>query len=538
MFLILSTLWFIRTSKYILFWFYLWQLKEYHFGRFLAHFKTEKGKRLIFNPLQSFKILLALLFLLNSVIFVWILIALYFIEAFLFFRALVNKKIKKPKATKKILFLLSISFLAIFFFPMKLFVFSQEIVWFSLYLLLFDILTPLIVTAIVFIFQPLSVIVRNNIIRKAENKLKNIKSIYGGPIVIGITGSYGKTSTKEFLSAILSYKFKVLKTEKHQNSEIGISKCILDNLNKDHKIFVVEMGSYKKGGIKLLSDIVQPKIGIVTGVNEQHLALFGSLDNLLSAEGGRELANALPKDGILILNGDNKYCLDLYKKTDINKKVYTLEKNEIDSDVWSDEITVKKDSLSFIVLNKEREMASFNINLFGKQNIQNILAAILVAKQLGMSFDEITKAMRNIKQEYSGILLKSGKHGIDIIDSSYSSNPDGVIADLEYLSIFPKKKVIIMPCLIELGTKSAEIHEKIGKKIGKVCDLAIITTKESFREIKKGAVESGMKEKNIVFCDNPQEILTRISIFCARGDAVLLEGRVPENLNNLLIDNH
>ena len=95
-----------------------------------------------------------------------------------------------------------------------------------------------------------------------------------------------------------------------------------------------------------------------------------------------------------------------------------------------------------------------------------------------------------------------------------------------------------MPCLIELGTKSAEIHEKIGRKIGQVCDLAIITTKESFKEIKKGAAESGMKEKNIVFCDNPQEILTRISIFCAKGDAVLLEGRVPENLNNLLLDNH
>ncbi|MEK7540921.1 MAG: UDP-N-acetylmuramoyl-tripeptide--D-alanyl-D-alanine ligase [Patescibacteria group bacterium] len=539
MFLVLSVLWFIRTSKYILFWLYLWQLKEYHIGRFLTHFETKKGQKLILNPLQNFKILLSALFLLDSVVFVWILFLVYFIESFLFFRAIFNKKTKKPKLTKKIIFLLSFSFLTAILFPMALFIFTKEIIQFSLYLLVFDILTPFIVAVIVLLFQPLSVLARNNTVKKAKKKIKNLKLIYGGPVVVGITGSYGKTSTKEFLSEILSYKFKVLKTEEHQNSEIGISRCILNNLNKDHEVFVVEMGSYNKGGIKLLCDIVNPKIGIIVGINEQHLALFGSLDNLLSAEGGGELADALPKDGLLVLNGDNKYCLDLYKKNNSpisgRKKIYTLKKDKVDSDIWTDEITVKRECVSFVVLTKEKEMASFNINVFGKQNIQNILAAILVARQLGMNFDEITKAAKNIKQEQSGMLLKDGKHGVSIIDSSYSSNFDGVIADLEYLSIFPKKKVIIMPCLIELGVKSAEIHRKIGAKIGATCDLAIITTREMYKEIKKGAVESGMKEKNIVFCENPEEILTRISIFCAKGDAVLLEGRVPEKLISKLL---
>ena len=188
-----------------------------------------------------------------------------------------------------------------------------------------------------------------------------------------------------------------------------------------------------------------------------------------------------------------------------------------------------------MALTKEKEAAPFSINVLGRQNIQNILAAILVAKQLGMSFNEIIKASKNIKQEQSGMLLKDGKHGVKIIDSSYSSNPDGVVADLEYLSIFPKKKVIIMPCLIELGDKSVEIHEKIGKKIGKICDLAIITTKEMLKEIKKGATASGMKEKNIIFCEKPEEISTRISIFCTKGDAVLLEGRVPEKVISKLL---
>ncbi|MEK7061722.1 MAG: UDP-N-acetylmuramoyl-tripeptide--D-alanyl-D-alanine ligase [Patescibacteria group bacterium] len=530
MFLILSVLWFIRTLKYIFFWLYLWQLKEYHIGRFLDHFKTQKGHKLALNSLQNFKILLAILFLLDNIIFIWVLLLVYFVESFLFFKAIFNRKALKPKLTKKTVFLILFSFLVVVLFPIVLYILGQSIVQFSLYLLFFDILTPLIVTVLVFLFQPLVILLRNNIIRKAKNKIKNLKLKTGGPIIVGITGSYGKTSTKEFLSTILSYKFNVLKTKDHQNSEIGISRCIIKNLNKNHEIFVVEMGSYKKGGIKLLSDIVVPEIGIVTGVNEQHLALFGSLDNLLSAEGGRELADALPKDGFLVLNGDNKYCLDLYKKTDIKKKVYTLLKDKIDSDMWTDEITVKKNCVSFVTLTKEKEMISFNVDVLGKQNIQNILAAILVARHLGMSFDEIIKASKNIKQEQSGILLKNGKHGINIIDSSYSSNSDGVIADLEYLSIFPKKKAIIMPCLIELGEKSVEIHQKIGRKIGKICDLAIITTREMFEEIKKGAIESGMKEKNIIFCENPNEILTRISIFFTSGDTVLLEGRVPEKL--------
>lgn len=535
MFIILNILWFIRTSKYVFFWLYLWQLKEYHWGRFLDHFETQKGQKLIFNPLQSFKVLLAVLYLFNQNIFVWILSSVYFVETFLFLKTIVDKKVKKPKLTKKAAFLTFIVISIVILLPIILYKLEYSTAEFYLYLLVFDLLIPFVVTAVVFLLEPLVILMRNNTIKKAKNKIENFKLITGGPIVISITGSYGKTSTKEFLSTILSYKFNVLKTKEHQNSEMGISKCILENLNKDHQIFVVEMGSYNKGGIKLLADIVKPKIGIVTGVNEQHLALFGSFSNLLSAEGGGELAQALPRDGLLVLNGDNKYCLDLYKKTDIAKKIYTLSKDKIDADIWADEITIREDNVSFAVLTKEKEMISFNINLLGKQNIQNILGAILVARYLGMSFDEITKALKNITTEQSGLFLKNGKHGVNVIDSSYSSNPDGIIADLEYLSVFTQKKILVMPCLIELGEESGKIHENIGKKIGKICDLVIITTQEMFNEIKKGAIESGMNEKNIIFCEKPEEILTRILIFCTKGDAVLLEGRVPEKLISKLI---
>jgi len=530
MFLLLNTFWFIRTSKYVLFWVYLWQLKEYHVGRFLDHFNTHKGKKLIFDPLLFVKIILAALFILRSELFTLlfsILFLVYFAESLAFIASIALKKTKKPVRTAKtvLLTLLLFALLVLIAF------------WVSnpLYILLFDILTPLIVSLVVLSFQPLAVLVRNNTLNKAAGKIKNIKSA-GNLKVIAIVGSYGKTSTKEFLSTILSKKYKVLKTKEHQNSEIGISRCILDELNKEHQVFIAEVGAYNKGKVKEVCNILKPEIGVVTGVNEQHLALFGSLDNLLFAEGGRELAKTLAKDGVLVLNGDNKYCLDLYKKTDLQKKVYSTTGKKVSSDIWTEKISMHEKFISFLTIDKDKSAVHFRVNVLGGQNIQNILAATLVAKELNMSLEEIAEACKNIKQEQAGMTLKKGKHGINIIDSSYSSNPDGVYADIDYLNVFLQKKVIVMPCLIELGLKSKEVHEKIGRKIAEICDSAIITSRDRFKDIKNGFLGEGGDAKNILLCDNPQDIYSIITLFCKKGDSVLLEGRVPSRLLEMLIN--
>ncbi|OGZ75674.1 MAG: hypothetical protein A3G45_03315 [Candidatus Staskawiczbacteria bacterium RIFCSPLOWO2_12_FULL_37_15] len=521
--------------KYVLFWLYLWQLKEYHVGRFFDHFRTHKGKKLLFSFEQILKLVLLGLFVMDSGLFnplFFVTFLVYLGESLIFLRNVYLRNFKKPIKTSKTMFLALASLAVVILFFGKTSNIEDKLqpVW----LLVFDILAPLIISIVVLIFQPFFVFARNNILRKASKKIKGFK----GLTVIGITGSYGKTTTKEFLTTILSKKFKVAGTKKHQNSEIGIAKCILNDLNSQHQIFVVEMGAYKKGGIKLLADIVKPKIGIVTGVNEQHLALFGSLENLLSAEGGGELAESLPKDGALIVNGDNKYCLDLLMHSSNlpanQEKKYSTSNKTIDSDIWTEEITVKKDSISLVAVDKNKNLANFTANVLGGHNVLNLLGAILVANELGMNFEEISDACKNIKQEQAGMILNQGKLGIDIIDSSYSANPDGVYADLNYLSIFPNKKAIIMPCLIELGLKSAEIHQKIGKKIGEICGLAIVTSKDKFEDMKKGAMEAGMKEKNILLCDNPQEIFSAITSFCKSGDVVLLEGRIPSKVIKLL----
>ncbi len=547
MFYLLSFLWFFRTTKVVLLYLYLWQLKEYHIGRFLDHLQTEKGKKLIFNKIILLKIGLFFAFLyflfagkqfvkedfLN--LFLVILIILYILEFLFILKNIIQKKLKRPVFTKKSVVLISEGLLIEIIILFIIFYWTTDIFYFAFWLLIFDILAPYISSLVVLSLQPFAVLLRNQIIKKAKIKRFQRKNL----TVIGITGSYGKTSTKEFLATILSEKFNVLKTEKHQNSEVGIAQCVLNNLKPEHQIFVVEMGTYGVGGIKLLCDIARPKIGILTGINEQHLALFGSQGNIIKAK--YELIENLPQDGIAVFNGDNKYCLELYKMTKISKKIYTVDKLPsemmLQSNIWAENIKIEKKFISFSVKNPKGDVGHFTINLLGSQNIPNILAAIITAQELGMELKEISDACLKIKPEQGPIKLIQGKDGLNILDTSYSANPDGVIADLDYLKIYPGKKIIVIPCLIELGKASKEVHKRIGEKIAEVCDLAIITTKERFEDLKMGAIEKGMMKENIVLIENPEEIINRIKLFAIPGDTVLLEGRVPKELIEQLGNN-
>ena len=424
----LSIFWFLRQIKANLFWLYLWQLKEYHIGRFIDHFRTHRGRELLFNRLLILKLALAIfgVFLFPAVIDVgirgitspyfvfdwelfWVLGvgALYFLEASKFFYDIFLKKLKKPVFTKKaILLSLGVIALTVLYFSS---LFSEK-VSFILLLLIFDIITPLFVSGVVVALQPLTALLRNQIIKKAKRKRAQFKNLK----VIGITGSYGKTSTKEFLAHILSQKFKVLKTKAHQNSEIGISQCILNDLSSEYEIFIVEMGAYNRGGIKLLCDMAAPQIGILTGINEQHQALFGSLDNTIKAK--YELIESLPQEGWAIFNGHNEYCQKLYQKTGKKKKISS-------KDIWAENIKIEKEYITFDVLASDGESAPFKLNLLGEQNIENILVAACCAKELGMTLKEISQAAESIEQEKGAGKLIRTKQGLNIIDSTYSSNP-------------------------------------------------------------------------------------------------------------------
>jgi len=506
----IAIVWFLIFSKLFVFWLWLWQLKEYHLGRFRAHFETQRLRKIVFS---------------------------FYGKRF-------------PKLTGKTIVVLVSGTLINFLILFYLFSFSGYLFYLSLLFLIF--LAPIIFSFLVLFFQIPTITLKKRILKKAKKKIEKF-SVHGG-LVIGVSGSYGKTSTKEFLAAILSKKFKVLKTRKHINAEIGIAQTVLNELNPvrdsedrdklkkegisngvkpEHQIFIAEIGAYERGKIKEVCRMLQPKIGILTGINEQHISTFGSQENIIKAK--FELIDNLPENGIAIFNWDNRFIKSKIHSAENGTKIQKFCSVEEKKDIWAENIRVEKEFIYFKVKSKKGDSADFKVNLLGRQNIENILLAAACAEELGMDLDKISSACLEIKEEQGGMKFVK-KEDPAIIDSSYSANPAGVIADLDYLKVYFGKKIIIMPCLIELGKSAKEIHKEIGKKIGEICDLAVITTKDYFEKIKEGALEAGMKEEKIILREKKEDINYEVKEFSNQDDVLLLEGRAPNGLIALLRD--
>ena len=175
------------------------------------------------------------------------------------------------------------------------------------------------------------------------------------------------------------------------------------------------------------------------------------------------------------------------------------------------------------------------MNVLGEHHILNILAAVSVANYLGIDLKEISGYCGSLTSISCKKILKKGINGINVIDCSYSANPTGVISSLNYLKMFEGKKIVIMPCLIEVGKASKEAHYMIGKKIAEVCDLGIITTKDRFKNILQGVEDGGMNKSKLLYISSPEEIFKKIKKDCQQGDTILIEGRVSERLKNLVL---
>ena len=515
--------WFIHFIRRTIFFLYFWQLKEYRIDRFVEEVK--RRKKIIFSKFSFLALLAFLLYFVptkDSSIWVSIVALLYVLFGTYSVFLLLRRKWIFPHFTKKMLlffaFTLGLEILLLWEFSSNFF----------LFIIVFEFLLPVFIFLCLQIIQIPVVFVKKRIIKRAKARRRELPEL----TTIGITGSYGKTSTKEILFALLSRKNETLETSVHVNTEMGVAKTVIDFLKKGHKFFICEMAAYKKGEVGRISKMVKPKIGILTGINGQHLALFGSQNNIIQAK--YELIESLPSDGLAVFNGDNRYCLELYKKTDKPKMIYGLQEKigSIDSDIWAKNIKTEKDASSFEAVCRDGERAEFKIKLLGKYSILNILGAISVAKYLGMELREMPRICSSLEAKLGGMVLEKGINGLDIIDSSYSANPTGVISALEHLKLWEGKRVVVMPSLIELGRSSRQVHIKIGEKINEICDLAIITTKDELNNIKKG-----ISDTEILYIPNPGKIAQKIKEFCSSGDVILLEGRVPKSLIKKLTTN-
>lgn len=536
--------WLIKQIKADYFWLYLWQLKNYHIGRFNAHFDTIAGKKIfgISFFVKLFFCLVSLTFILCSLVYnfsydnvkvlfntIYIVIGiagtLIIAEGAYSAKSLLLKQNKKPEHTKKMIFLEAITFLVLLMFLIfivqKFLLIGNIGLTDSLYLIFllyaFDLLSMVIVSSVVLFFQPMTVYLRNKTLSKARTKIGTLKDL----LVIGITGSYGKSSTKEFLKTILSESFRVVSTVKNQNSEIGISECILRDVNSDHEIFICEMGAYNKGGIKLLCSIAQPKIGLLTGIGNQHLATFGSQENIIKTK--FELIDYLPNEGVAVLNWDSEHIRNNFTDKGVPVIKCSTENHE---DIWAEGVKNTDKGLSFDACFKNGDRIRIKTKIIGNHHLSNLLLCIAVAKKLGMSNAEISNGCERISADISGMKIEKTKHGFSAINSSYSANKVGVLSHLDHFKdlIVAGEKILVMPCIIELGKDGKKTHYEIGKKIAKTCDVAIITTRDYFEDIKKGAQSECMKDYNILCVEDPNKAFGIIKQR-VNGGVVLLEGR-------------
>ncbi len=362
-----------------------------------------------------------------------------------------------------------------------------------LFLLLTIFPQPLLVFSLL-VIRPYEIFNRRRTTAQAQRILADHKNI----LVIGITGSYGKTTVKEILTSLIATRYQVLATPASYNTLFGIAGVIKNNLKPEHEIFIVEMGAYKKGEIAELCGMVKPKIGILTGITNQHLERFGDLENIVKAKG--ELIDALPKDGLAIFNLFSSPCADLYQRTSINKLGYSrIDKpNGVTPDLQAEIITSSVSCSSFNLkiadgkILKSKEIKNITLNLPAEHNVSNALAAIAVGLYLGLSEEEIRKGLSRVNPPEHRLQIIPGAEGSIIIDDAYSSNPEGARAAVKLITRLPNHpKIIVTPGMVELGNQQLEENKNFGKLIAENFDYAVIVNKTNREALLQGIKDGG-----------------------------------------------
>lgn len=340
------------------------------------------------------------------------------------------------------------------------------------------------------IAQPILKLLNLRYIKEAKNIIKSNTNMK----IIGITGSYGKTSTKNIVASLLEEKYITVMTPKSYNTTLGVVKTIREQIKPYTEVFVCEMGAARLGEIAEICDIATPDISVITSIGPQHLTSFKSMDNII--KGKFEIITNSKENNVAILNVDNdniKKGIDLYAK---NNKIiqYSLDNKQTQYRVENVKMS-DKGSIFDIVDSSGR--ITIEIRLLGKHSIYNIVCAVAIAKELGMTNEEIQRGVKKIKPVEHRLELKT-MGGILALDDAFNSNPEGSKAAIETLCMFKDKyKVMVTPGMIELGEKTDELNKKFGE-YATALDFVILVGEVTTNKIKEGMDEKGYKNYIVV----------------------------------------
>lgn len=340
--------------------------------------------------------------------------------------------------------------------------------------------------------------------------------------VIGVTGSVGKTTCKEIIAAVLSHRFRVLKSEANYNTDIGISLTLL-GLEDEHERAVLELAMYDRGEIALLSRIAEPSVGVITNIGPVHLERVGWMGGIVEAKA--ELVEALPADGLAVLNGDDARTAALAARTRARSVLFGLSEQ---CDVRATNVATRGlDGISFN-LEYNGESVEVSCPLPGRHHVYPALAAAAVALNEGMTLGEIGGALAEARPELR-LRVTAGPNGATIIDDSYNASPASMLATLDLLSELPGRRLAVLGDMRELGAASEGGHRRVGERAATACDVLFVVG-DGGRIIGEAARGAGLMEVRTLGDDASDELRRELRA----GDHVLIKASRALELENVV----
>lgn len=374
---------------------------------------------------------------------------------------------------------------------------------------------------------PVEALIRQSFVRRAHSRITTYK-----PFVIGIAGSYGKTSTKHIMAQLLAPHKRTLPTPKSFNTLMGITRTINENLEPKHELFIVEMDAYNTGEIAQMCKLVEPQVGVITSVGPQHLERFGSLERI--ADALYELVASLPTASpVVIYGGENTSALLAERANRAGYHVvrYGLEsESDTSFDVVASNIVVDERASHF-TWRWDAEGLEFRVSipLLGQHNILNVSAALTVVHLLGLPVAQAARDAIRLEPTQHRLQLIPSQGGITVIDDSYNANPVGVHNGLDVLAqMRGNAKILVTPGMVELGNVEEAENKRFGEHAAQVCKHVILVGEQQTKPIFAGLQESGFPSESIHVVNTLEEVTATLGQIAKPGDVVLFANDLPD----------
>ena len=344
--------------------------------------------------------------------------------------------------------------------------------------------------------------------------------------VVGITGSVGKTSTKELTAAVLARRYRTLKSVGNQNNEIGVPLTLL-NLRPEHERAVIEMGMYAQGEIDLLCRLARPVIGVVTMIGPVHMERLGSMEAIVAAK--RELVAALPEDGAAVLNVDDPRVMSMAAHTRARVFTYGLDPA---ADLWADGIdSMGLDGVRF-TLHHGDEALNVGVPLLGRHSVHTALRAAAVGLLEGLSWEEIVAGLNDNAAQLR-LVISDGPRGSMLIDDTYNSSPDSALAALNLLAELPGRHIAVLGDMLELGRAEKQAHRVVGRRAADVADL-IIAVGPRAATIGAEALALGVPTDHVHLVDDALAAVPILEDTIRAGDVILVKGSLGMRMDRIV----